>query len=63
MKDIQSTGTSDIFLLSDAFNLKARDMRNLEQLTQFVVLIYARYFLQAGLSTGARRLDISLIYE
>ena len=53
----------NIFLLSDAFNLEARDMRNLEQLTQFVLLIYARYFLHAGLSTGPLILDISLIYE
>ena len=38
-------------------------MSNLELLTQFVLLTYARYSLQARISTGVPRQDIFFIYE
>ena len=52
-----------MFLLSHLFDMSAQDKQNLEHMVEYVILIYARNFLQGRLSTAAPRLDLSFWYE
>ena len=45
------------------FPLSQRDHQKLEQIANFIILLYARYFLSSRLSTAAPRLDLSFWYD